>query len=100
MPDVDYDAPRKSSPDLTEGSLDELRERRRNVQSPDVDEDGSAELDDLPPLPETDLVDGELTVAVVPIQSNEFRCCRCFLVHHRARLGRTEGKNEWCQDCA
>nr|WP_246159093.1 DUF4193 family protein [Catellatospora sichuanensis] len=46
----------------------------------------------------TDQLDEELVVAVVPIQSDEFRCSRCFLIHHTSQRA-TAGK-DLCRECA
>jgi hypothetical protein len=79
---TDYDAPRGTVADLAEDSLDELKARRTTTQAlvdlDEVDPDGFE-------LPGADLADEELTVAVVPMRADEFRCSRCFLVHHRSQ---------------
>jgi hypothetical protein len=97
---ADYDAPRRPAVELEEDSLDELKARRGSAQPASVDVD-EAEAADTFELPGADLSDEELTVAVVPMLADEFRCSRCFLVHHRNRLvpGRPPGQ-EICQDCA
>ena len=96
---TDYDAPRRNEvDDLGEDSLEELKARRAETQSSTIDVDDA----DLEPveLPGADLSGEELTVRVVPKQSDEFTCSRCFLVHHRGRLAR-ESKGELiCRDCA
>jgi hypothetical protein len=46
------------------------------------------------------LSDEELTVPVLPMRADEFRCVRCFLVHHRSQLsGRRDGQ-EVCRECS
>ncbi|MFV0533700.1 MAG: DUF4193 domain-containing protein [Cumulibacter sp.] len=96
---TDYDAPRRNeSDDLGEDSLEELKARRAENQSSAIDVDDS----DLEPveLPGADLSAEELTVTVVPKQSDEFTCSSCFLVQHRSRLA-VEKKNQLiCRDCA
>ncbi len=47
-------------------------------------------------LPGADLSAESLTIVVRPQQHDEFRCGRCFLVLHRARL-HADGL---CRDCA
>ncbi|MSW16316.1 MAG: DUF4193 family protein, partial [Actinobacteria bacterium] len=42
----------------------------------------------------------ELAVRVVPKQTDEFTCSRCFLVQHHSQLARGEGAKSICQDCA
>jgi hypothetical protein len=94
---TDYDAPRRPVVELEEDGLDELKARRAATQSPtaDVDEpDGDFEL------PGADLSDEELTVSVIPMQSDEFRCDSCFLVHHRSQLVAHHSGRRVCRDCA
>jgi hypothetical protein len=95
---TDYDAPRRQA-DLDEDSLEELKARRVAVQSTlvDLDETEVAESFD---LPGADLSDEELTVAVVPMRADEFRCFSCFLVHHRSQLVRRRDGVEICRECA
>ena len=95
---TDYDAPRHPVVDLEENSLDELKARRAGAQSPavDVDEVQAAEGFE---LPGADLSDEELTVKVVPMLADEFRCSQCFLVHHRSQLVARGGK-DICRECA
>ena len=95
---TDYDAPRGAVVDLEEDSLKELKARRAS-QSPAVDVD-EVEGADAFELPGGDLADEELTVAVVPMRTDEFRCSRCFLVHHRSqRVHLTDGE-DICRECA
>jgi hypothetical protein len=96
---TDYDAPRRTGVDLEEDSLEELKARRAAAQSPvvDLDEADAAESFE---LPGADLSDEELTVTVVPMRGDEFRCSRCFLVHHRSqRVDRPHGP-VLCRECA
>lgn len=96
---TDYDAPRRDEADLGEDSLEELKARRVDTQSASVDVD-EAEVAESFELPGADLADEELTVKVLPMQGDEFRCSRCFLVHHRSQLAR-ENKGELiCRECA
>ncbi len=96
---TDYDAPRRDEVDLGEDSLEELKARRVDAQSAvvDVDEVDVAESFE---LPGADLADEELTVKVVPMQADEFRCSRCFLVHHRSQLARERNGEMICRECA
>jgi hypothetical protein len=94
---TDYDAPRRPVVELEDDSLDELKARRAGAQSPtvDVDEpDGDFEL------PGADLSEEELTVSVVPMRADEFRCDSCFLVHHRSQLVVHSSGRRLCRDCA
>ena len=98
---TDYDAPRRSEADelAAEDSLEELKARRNEAQSAfvDVDEDAVAETFE---LPGADLSNEELTVKVLPKQSDEFTCSRCFLVHHRSQLAEKRGDQYVCKECA
>jgi hypothetical protein len=94
---TDYDAPRRSAVDVDEDSLDELKaQRAAQTSSTDLDETEFEVFE----LPGGDLSDEELTVAVVPQRSDEFRCGRCFLVHHRSQLAMTRDGQQICRDCA
>ena len=99
MTTTDYDAPRRSAVDLEEDSLEELKARRSAGQSPalDVDEAEAAEGFE---LPGADLSGEELTVSVIPMQSDEFRCSRCFLVHHRSQRAGGPAGPDVCRECA
>ena len=96
---TDYDAPRRPAVDLDEDSLEELKARRAAAQSPtvDIDETEAAESFE---LPGADLSDEELTVAVVPMRTDEFRCSRCFLVHHRSQLAEERDGQVICRECS
>jgi hypothetical protein len=98
MTTTDYDAPRRPVADLAEDSLEELTARRTTAQSPsvDIDETDAEGFE----LPGADLSDEELTVPVVPMRANEFRCSSCFLVHHRSQLARERDGQPLCRDCA
>jgi Domain of unknown function (DUF4193) len=98
MPITDYDAPRRPSVELEEDSLEELKARRGAAQSPTADLDGS-DAEDFE-LPGADLAEEELTVSVIPIRADEFRCDRCFLVHHRIQLLVQPSGQRLCRDCA
>jgi Domain of unknown function (DUF4193) len=96
---IDYDAPRRPTTELEDDGLEELKALSGAERSPrvDLDEAEAAENFD---LPGADLSGEELTVAVVPMQSDEFRCARCFLVQHRSQLvGRSSGQ-EICSECS
>jgi hypothetical protein len=93
---ADYDAPRQPVVELEDDSLEELKSRRTATQSPTVELD---EPDGDFELPGADLSDEELTVTVIPMLADEFRCDSCFLVHHRSRLVQSSGRR-LCPDCA
>jgi predicted RNA-binding Zn-ribbon protein involved in translation (DUF1610 family) len=100
---TDYDAPRRGDvDDMSEDSLEELKARRSDAQSSSIDID-ETELNESLELPGADLsgLSGEeLTVRVLPKQSDEFTCSSCFLVHHRSRLAREKNGKYICRDCA
>ena len=96
---TDYDAPRRDEVDLGEDSLEELKARRVDAQSGSVDVD-EAEVAENFELPGGDLADEELTVKVLPMQADEFRCSRCFLVHHRSQLAYERNGELICTECA
>lgn len=95
---TDYDTPRKTDEELHEESLEELKARRSDAQSGQVDIDEEDAAENLE-LPGADLSGEELTVRVVPKQQDEFTCSSCFLVHHITRLARGVGSKAICRDC-
>ena len=95
---TDYDAPRKSDDEAREDSLEELKSRRNDKNSVQVDED-EAEVDETFELPGADLSHEELTVRVLPRQADEFTCAGCFLVKSRSQLAETRGGKMYCVDC-
>jgi hypothetical protein len=100
---TDYDAPRRGDVDeLNEDSIEELKARRAEAQSGsiDVDETELAESLELPGADLSSMSGEELTVRVLPKQSDEFTCSVCFLVHHRSRLARERKGQLICRDCA
>jgi hypothetical protein len=97
---TDYDQPRRSDVDEgAEDSLEELKARRAEAQSSSVDVD-EADLNEALELPGADLSGEELTVRVLPKQSDEFTCSSCFLVHHRSQLASEKGGRQICRECA
>jgi hypothetical protein len=96
---TDYDAPRRDEVELGEDSIEELKSRRVDSQSGSVDVD-ETDSGDAFELPGADLADEELTVRVLPMQADEFRCSRCFLVHHRSQLAFERNGELICTECA
>ena len=95
---TDYGAPRKSDEEMSEDSLEELKSRRNDKTSGQVDED-EVEAAEAFELPGADLSHEELTVRVLPKQADEFTCASCFLVKHRSQLAETRGGLDYCVDC-
>jgi Domain of unknown function (DUF4193) len=93
----DYDAPRHPVPDAGGDELiGEVTSRRTGGSSTD-------DLDETEAIgggPDVLGSDEELTVAVVPMRVDEFRCARCFLVHHRSRLVAGGPDGDLCEECA
>ncbi|MDX6318627.1 MAG: hypothetical protein QOD35_2027 [Nocardioidaceae bacterium] len=96
---TDYDAPRKTEEELNEDSIEELKARRHDKNSGKVDED-EVEAAESFELPGADLSHEELSVQVLPRQSDEFTCSSCFLVHHRSQLASDKNGQLVCSDCA
>lgn len=91
---TDYDAPRTA--DSEHDSLEDLQARKAVSGSAAVDVD-EADLAETFELPGADQLDEELTVTVVPMQTDEFRCSRCFLVRHQTQ--RAAAGQDTCVDC-
>ncbi|MGE5830974.1 MAG: DUF4193 domain-containing protein [Micromonosporaceae bacterium] len=96
---IDYDAPRRTAAGLEDDGVEELNALSAVARSPGVDLD-EAEAAESFDLPGADLFGEELTVAVVPVQSDEFRCARCFLVQHRSQLAVRSNGQEICLECS
>ena len=96
---TDYDAPRKTEEESPAESLEALQASRGGAAQTaviDVDENDTAEGID---LPGADLSGEELTVIVVPEQSDEFTCSSCFLVRHRSQVAKEKNGLKFCRDC-
>src|SRR5215207_1081051 len=96
---TDYDAPRKTDDELSEDSIEELKNRRMDTSSGMVDVD-ETELAESLELPGADLSNEELAVRVLPRQADEFTCSQCCLGHHRSQLAREKNGILVCRDCA
>lgn len=96
---IDYDAPRRPAIELEDDHLDGLKAHTTAAQSPRIDADDTETAASFE-LPGADLTDDELTVTVVPMQPGEFRCSRCYLVHHRNQLATRRDGGDICQECA
>ncbi|MEZ7821449.1 MAG: DUF4193 domain-containing protein [Candidatus Nanopelagicales bacterium] len=96
---TDYDAPRKTDEELAEDSLEDLKAQQAEKASSPVDVD-EAELAESIELPGADLSGENLTVEVVPKQTDEFTCVSCFLVRHRSQFDHEGKSGPKCKDCA
>ena len=96
---TDYDAPRKNEDDVAEDSIEELKARRNDAGSNDVDEDENEAAENYE-LPGADLSDLELDVVVLPPQEDEFTCVECFLVKHRTQIDHESSVGAICIECA
>lgn len=96
---TDYDAPRKNEDDISEDSIEELKSRRSDKSSGNVDIDETEHAEGFE-LPGADLSGEELSVRVLPRQADEFTCSKCFLVHHRSQLAEEVDGQPVCKDCA
>ncbi len=95
---TDYDQPRdREAAEAEEAeSLEALRSQAVTTTAV-LDVDDSNLLEDLE-LPGADLSAESLVVTVVPVQGDEFRCQRCFLVVHKSQ--RAEPGVDVCRDCS
>jgi hypothetical protein len=96
---IDYDALRQPAAELEDDGLRALDALSGVERSARVDLD-EAEAADNFDVPDADLSGEELTVPVVPMQPDEFRCGRCFLVQHRSQLARGFNGREICRECS
>jgi hypothetical protein len=93
---TDYDAPRQprdgeaSDDPLVAIGLDD------STVVPDLDDEDLESF----VLPDADVSGEALTARVIPVQSDEFTCSCCFLVHHNAQLARSDGAAKICAECA
>jgi hypothetical protein len=97
---TDYDAPRNKTDEESQSeSLEALpASRGSGAQTAviDLDENDTAEGID---LPGADLSGEELTVMVIPEQSDEFTCSSCFLVRHRSQVAKEKNGLKYCREC-
>ncbi len=96
---TDYDAPRKSEDDISEDSIEELKARRADKTTGNVDVDETEHAEGFE-LPGADLSNEDLSVQVLPAQQDEFTCGSCFLVHHRSQLVGEKDGLPICSECA
>jgi hypothetical protein len=100
MATIDYDEQRRSVVEPEEDSIEELQVHRASAQSPTVDVDPADATEGFD-LPGGELSGDEPTMSVVvPIQADEFRCSRCFLVYHRGQRAPATTGQDVCRECA
>jgi hypothetical protein len=95
---IDYDAPRQAAEEELTEPLDELTTEKAGKSKAALDLD-ELDLADSFELPGADLPNEELLVEIVPIQTNEFTCMSCFLVHHRSQIAREKDGKKYCIEC-
>ena len=97
---TDYDAPRRDEVELGEDSIEELKSRRADAQSGSVDVDEAGSRRTASSCPGPTWPTRSSRVKVLPMQADEFRCARCFLVHHRSQLAVERNGELICRECA
>lgn len=100
---LDYDRHRKGAdPEAGEDPLESLKIQYAagNTAATDLDPTDVAESPELPGADLSNLSGEALTERVVPQQTDEFVCARCFLIQNRRRIAATEQGLPICQDCA
>ncbi|WP_079555770.1 DUF4193 domain-containing protein [Arthrobacter sp. 49Tsu3.1M3] len=95
---IDYDAHRTTPENEPTLPVEELKARKSRPDEPLIDLD-ETELAESFELPGADLSKEELIVQVMPVQSDEFTCMSCFLVHHRSQLAREKDGKKYCIEC-
>ncbi|MFD1507510.1 DUF4193 domain-containing protein [Georgenia yuyongxinii] len=94
---MDYDVPRKNEDGVQVNATTDVEVRRPQGWA-GVDEEDLVAGEGLE-LPGADLSGEELTIEVVPQQTDEFVCTRCFLVHHRSQLAGDVAGQPVCNEC-
>ena len=97
MATTDYDAPRVTE-ETDEESLEALSGGRNDSAIAVIDVDDGEAVDSFD-LPDADITGEELTVRVLPKQSDEFVCSSCFLVQHHSRLALRKDGQQICTEC-
>ena len=97
---TDYDAPRKSETELADEQAETLAVTQAGNATGTLTDPDEANLGDDLVLPGADLSDHALEVHVVPVQSDEFTCATCFLVHHASQKAGERSGKPVCADCA
>jgi hypothetical protein len=97
---TDYDAPRKSEIELADERAETLAVTQVGKATATITDPDEANLGDDLELPGADLSDQSLEVFVVPVQSDEFTCAICHLVHHASQHAGDRKGRPVCADCA
>lgn len=95
---IDYDTPRVAADDEATEPLERLKTDKASDKAAVIDLD-EAELAESFELPGADLSSEELQVQIIPVQSDEFTCMSCFLVHHRSQLAKEKDGRKYCTEC-
>ncbi len=95
--DIDYDSRRRPAMELDDDNVVDVGGRGSTAKGLDVDE---ADVAETYVLPGGGPADEELTGAVIPMQTDEFRCGRCFLVQHRSQLATAKDGENVCLECS
>lgn len=95
---IDYDAPRAAADDEATEPLEAVKTDKASDKAAVIDLD-EAELAESFELPGADLSNEELQVQIIPVQSDEFTCMSCFLVHHRSQLAKEKDGRKYCTEC-
>ncbi|QTG82233.1 DUF4193 domain-containing protein [Arthrobacter crystallopoietes] len=95
---TDYDAPRKSTEDEPEESIEELKAHKGDSRSPEIEVDEADAAEGFE-LPGADLSGEELQVRIIPPGEDEFTCASCFLIRHHSMLAREKDGLFYCKDC-
>ncbi|MCJ8503527.1 DUF4193 domain-containing protein [Kocuria flava] len=96
---TDYDAPRTRPEDEpATASLAVVQARGATAQAPAIDLEDADTAEGID-LPGADLSHEELTIQVIPEQTDEFTCGSCFLVRHRSQRARESRGTVYCIDC-
>ena len=96
---TDYDDPRSDLKESQEDSLEAVKSANKpDPRSVVLDLDGD-DSGDSADLPGGEILDGELTVQVIPQGEDEFVCQSCFLVRHKSQKAKEVNGLAYCKDC-
>lgn len=95
---ADYDAQRRPVIDIDDDGVEDLKASLTASRSSTDANEADAGEDST--FSGADLTDEELTATVVPMMADEFRCSRCFLVHHRSQFAERRRGQDICRECA